>query len=164
MTVGDPSRLFILCSPILSLRNMLFFFWTKCIIKHVFCTSSANIFYQPPPSLPWHRERWRRRRKRHQNNKQKGCYQACSPRLPAHLWSAQVERCRRELPPPYNPTLLNNFVTAAVDLEDGSNLEVVSMTAEIRQQQWLCTNFRLSDRTLISWVGNFVIWQKSVEF
>jgi hypothetical protein len=31
---------------------------------YLFRTSSANIFYQPPPSLPRHRERWKRR-KRH---------------------------------------------------------------------------------------------------
>ncbi len=38
------------------------------------------------------------------------------------------------------------------------------MTADIGQQQWSCKFFRLSDRTLISRVRNFVIWQKSVEF
>jgi hypothetical protein len=34
------------------------------LIKGVFCTDSANIFYQPLSSLPRHRERWRGR-KRH---------------------------------------------------------------------------------------------------
>ncbi len=38
------------------------------------------------------------------------------------------------------------------------------MTADIGQQQWSCTFFRLSDRTLVSRVKNFVIWQDLVEF
>ncbi len=38
------------------------------------------------------------------------------------------------------------------------------MTADIGQQQWSCTIFRLSNRTLISRVRIFMIWQKSVEF
>jgi hypothetical protein len=45
-----------------------------------------------------------------------------------------------------------------------SDLEAVSMTAGIGQQQWLCTFFRLSDRTLINRVRNFVTWQKLAEF
>ncbi len=64
-------------------------FWTYKIArptkqKPLFCTDSANIFYQPPPRLPRNGEKWRRR-KRHWHNKWKGCHQACSPRLPAHL-------------------------------------------------------------------------------
>ncbi len=38
------------------------------------------------------------------------------------------------------------------------------MTADIGHQQWSCTFFWLSDRTLISRVKNFVIWQELVEF
>ncbi len=34
-----------------------------------------------------------------------------------------------------------------------SNLEAVSMIADIGQQQWLCTNFRLSDRTKGAKIG-----------
>ncbi len=80
---------------------------------------SVNIFYQPPPSLLWNGERWRRR-KRNWNNKWKGCHQACSPRLPAHLQPRQVERCPGELPPPPNTlTPFGQSEAAAADLEDG---------------------------------------------
>jgi hypothetical protein len=45
-----------------------------------------------------------------------------------------------------------------------SDLEVVGMTNDIGQQQWSWTIFRLSDRTLISQVRIFLIWQKLAEF
>ncbi len=44
------------------------------------------------------------------------------------------------------------------------DMHSVGMMADVGQQRWLCTFFRLSDRTLISRVKNFVIWQKSAEF
>ncbi len=45
-----------------------------------------------------------------------------------------------------------------------SNLEAVSMIADIGQQQWSCTIFRLSDRTLRSQFRIVVIWQELVKF
>ncbi len=45
-----------------------------------------------------------------------------------------------------------------------SNLEAVSMIADIGQQQWSCMIFRLSDRTPRSRVRIFVIWQELVKF
>jgi hypothetical protein len=46
-----------------------------------------------------------------------------------------------------------------------SNFEVVSMIADIAQQQWLFTFFRFSDRTPMSRVRDCCeIWLKSVEF
>ncbi len=123
--------------------------------RHMFCTSSANIFYQPLPSLPGNGERWRRR-KRHWNNKWKGCHQACSPRLPIHLQPRQVERCRGELTPPHKPLpLLDSLRLQRQISRIASNLEVVSMIADIGQQQWSCTLFRLSDRTLVSRVRDY---------
>jgi hypothetical protein len=53
--------------------------------RGVFCTYSVNIFIN--------------RRERHWNNNEKGCHQACSPRLPALLQPAQVERYPLEVPP-----------------------------------------------------------------
>jgi hypothetical protein len=38
------------------------------------------------------------------------------------------------LPPPHTSTPFGQFEAAAVDLEDGSNLEVESVTADIGQQ------------------------------
>jgi hypothetical protein len=115
----------LLCGLQFSFRNLI-----------VFCTGSANIFYLPPPSLPRNGEKWRRR-KRHWYNKWKGCYQACSPRLPAHLQPRQVDRCRGELPPP--PIYLYPFWTVLRLQRQisriASNLEVVSMIADIGQQQ-----------------------------
>ncbi len=62
-------------------------------------------------------------------------------------------------PPPPIWTVFNWYI-----LRMASNLEVMSMTADIGQQQWSRTFFRLSDRTLIGRVKNFVIWQELVEF
>jgi hypothetical protein len=41
---------------------------------------------------------------------------------------------------------------------------ILSMIADIGQQQWSCTIFRLSDGTLRSRVRIFVIWQELVKF
>jgi hypothetical protein len=49
-------------------------------------------------------------------------------------------------------------------LRMASNLEVVSMAADIGQLQSSCTFFRLSDRMLKGRVRNFVIWQELAEF
>jgi hypothetical protein len=60
-----------------------------------------------------------------------GCHQACSPRLPALLQPVQVERYLRETCPPHIILPIRVVVTALVDLEDASNLEVVSTTADM---------------------------------
>jgi len=44
----------------------------------LFCTDSANIFYQPPSSLPRNRERWKMR-KRHWHNSERMSPSAHSP-------------------------------------------------------------------------------------
>ncbi len=64
--------------------------------------------------------------------------------------------------PPHTIPHWDSFQLPRYILRMASNLEVVSVTADIGQQQWSCTFFRLSDRTLISRVKNFVIWQESV--
>ncbi len=46
---------------------------------------------------------------------------------------------------------LHMYEVQSVTRTSLSILETVSMIADFGQQQWLCTNFRLSDRTLRSW-------------
>ncbi len=67
-------------------------------------------------------------------------------------------------PPSHTIPNCDNFQLPRYILRMASNWEVVSMTADIGQQQWSGTFFRLSDRTLISQVKNFVIWKELAEF
>ncbi len=61
--------------------------------------------------------------------------------------------------PPSHHTPLDSFQLPRYISRMASNLEVVSMTADIGQQQWSCTFFRLSDRMLISRVfGTWLGW------
>ncbi len=53
------------------------------------------------------------------------------------------------LPPPPQ-RIMDRFWQPRPKSRMASILEAVSMIAEFRQQQWLCTNFRCSDRTLRS--------------
>ncbi len=68
------------------------------------------------------------------------------------------------LPPPHALPNWDSFKLPHYILRMASNLEAVSMIADIRQRQWSCTFFRLNDRTLISRVKDFVIWQELVKF
>ncbi len=68
------------------------------------------------------------------------------------------------LAPPHTLPHWDSFQLPRHILRMASNLEVMSIIADIGQQQWSCTIFRLSDRTLRSRVRNFVIWQELVEF
>ncbi len=133
-----------------------------CVL-HLRC----EYFYRLPPSLPRYRDRWKGR-KRHWNNNKEWCHQACSPRLLALLQPAQVERHLQEVPPPPPPLIIpshcGNFQLPYYILRMASNSEAVSMAADIGQQQWSRTIFRLSDRILRSRVRIFVIWQELVKF
>ncbi len=55
-------------------------------------------------------------------------------------------------PPPLSPPhrIMDRFWQPRPKSRMASVLETVSMIAEFRQQQWSCTNFRCSDRTLRS--------------
>ncbi len=79
---------------------------------------------------------------------------------------SQLASLRHFLSPPHTPSphlICDNFQQPRKKLRMASNLEVVSMIAEIGQQQWSYTNFGLSDRTLRSRVRIFEISQELVK-
>ncbi len=133
----------------------------------LFCTSSANIFLSTPAQFAAIQRKVEKAQETLWNNNQRGCHQACSPRLPALLQPAQVERYLWETPsppPPYNPAFWTVFQLPRYIWRMASDLEVVSVTADTGQPQWSRMFFRLSDRTLISRAKNFVIWQELAVF
>ena len=128
----------------------------------LFRTNSANIFINPRPA-------YRETEKGGEGERDTGI--TSGKGVTRHVARGYLHSCslrrwrgtRGRSPPPHNPAHLDSLLLPQQILRMASNLEVVSMIADIGQQQGSCTNFRLSDRTLMSWVRIFVIWQELVK-
>ncbi len=101
--------------------------------RGLFCKDSANIFYQPLSSLPQNGERWRRR-KTHWHNSVRvspGAHSLRLPAVPAHWTGGEVPG--RVPPPPYPYPFVDSLRLQRQISRIASNLEVLSMTADIGQ-------------------------------
>ncbi len=128
----------------------------------LFCTATCEIFIEPPPET---------QRTERQGERGMwvaiGCYllhvTPLPPPPPSPLPTLRVCRTAsghviqirglRESPPPPTHTshrIMYKFWQPRPNSRMATILETVSMVAEFGQQQWLCTNFRCSDRTLRS--------------
>ncbi len=114
----------------------------------MFCTDSANIFINPPPACREMEKGGEGERDSDSERVSPGAHSPRLPAVPAH-WTGGVVPGRA--PPPLTPLpLLDSLRLQQQISRMASNSGVVSMTADIGQQQWLLMFFQFFIRTPIS--------------
>ncbi len=127
---------------------------SRCVQKNFFFnfmsrTHGVNIFIDYGTVQPLrYRERWRKRKGHWIDNRTR-----LTAVQPGVTWTlmACARRGALNRAPPFPPhRIIDRFWQPRPKSRMASILESVSMVAEFGQQQWSCTNFRCSDRTLRS--------------
>ncbi len=128
--------------------------WMQIIHRKIartllFCTDSANIFINPRPACPETEKGWEGERDTGTTSGKGVTRHVAWGYLRTYTldrWRGAGESSPLHIPLP----LLDGLRMQRQISRIASNLEGVNMITDIRQQQWLFTFFRFSDRTPIS--------------